>query len=91
MKSNYDIMRKPTIAENTFLQNVKAIVHAARQKAYCTINFAQVESNWLIGQRIVKQEQKGKDKAEYGQRIITLVSEPSTEILAHSNYYKKQH
>jgi hypothetical protein len=42
--------------------------------AYSAINFAQVEANWLIGQRIVEQEQKGETRAGYGKHIIELVS-----------------
>ena len=34
--------------------------------------------NWLIGQRIVMQEQKGKVRAEYGKRIIELASKALT-------------
>ena len=47
--------------------------------AYASINYAQVQSNWLLGQRIVEQMQKGKERAEYGSYIIKLASEALTE------------
>ena len=33
-----------------------------------------VEAYWLIGERIVEEEQQGKDRAEYGQEIIKNLS-----------------
>jgi hypothetical protein len=30
------------------------------------VNAVMIETYWRIGQRIVEQEQKGKERAEYG-------------------------
>ncbi|GHU87124.1 hypothetical protein FACS189476_01970 [Spirochaetia bacterium] len=60
--------------EKQFIQQLKQIIQAARSKAYSAINFAQVEANWLIGRRIVEQEQQGETRAGYGKHIIELVS-----------------
>ena len=65
--------------ELTFISNVKRIVSIARQNAYHAINIMQVVSNWLVGQRIVLQEQRGKARADYGKRIIGLLSAELTE------------
>jgi len=64
--------------ENQFVEELKQIVNSARSFAYSAINFAQVEQNWLIGQRIVLQEQNGKKRAEYGKRITELASQALT-------------
>jgi predicted nuclease of restriction endonuclease-like (RecB) superfamily len=72
-------MAKMNKSEKQCIQQLKQIIRAARSKAYSAINFAQVEANWLIGQRIVEQEQKGEARAEYGKHIIELVS---TELIA---------
>ena len=64
--------------ENQFIEELKQIVNSARRLAYSAINFAQVEENWLIGQRIVEQEQNGKQRAEYGKHIIGLASQALT-------------
>ncbi|MBQ5856293.1 MAG: DUF1016 family protein [Bacteroidales bacterium] len=68
-----------TKEEGIFLDSLKDIVKSARKYAYSSICFAQVQSNWLLGKRIVEQIQKGKDKAEYGKHILKIASESLTE------------
>jgi len=65
--------------DNNFLAQLKQIIQQARQKAYSAINFAQVEANWLLGQRIVEQEQNGAERAEYGKYVIKLASQELTK------------
>ena len=65
--------------DNLFLDEIKQIVRSARQKAYSAINFAQVEANWLVGKRIVEEEQAGKERAEYGKYIIGRMGIPYRE------------
>ena len=65
--------------ESIFLDSLKDIVKSARKHAYSSICFAQVQSNWLLGKRIVEQIQKGNDKAEYGKHILKIASESLTE------------
>ena len=65
--------------ESIFLDSLKDIVKSARKHAYSSICFAQVQSNWLLGKRIVEQIQKGTDKAEYGKHILKIASESLTE------------
>lgn len=74
-------MKEPLIKrdEKDFIESLKRIVSSARGIAYASINYAQVQSNWLLGQRIVEQMQKGKERAEYGSYIIKLASEALTE------------
>lgn len=60
--------------ENRFIADLKEIVNSSRKFAYSAVNFAQIWQNWLIGQRIVLQEQDGKARAEYGKRIIEIAS-----------------
>jgi len=48
--------------------------HIARQKAYTAVNLAMVEAYWLIGRRIVEEEQLGKERAAYGNRLISGLS-----------------
>jgi predicted nuclease of restriction endonuclease-like (RecB) superfamily len=38
-----------------------------------------VQANWLLGQRIVEQMQKGKERAEYGAYIVKLASNALTD------------
>jgi predicted nuclease of restriction endonuclease-like (RecB) superfamily len=59
----------------TYITEIKQILREARSKAYTTINTVMVEAYWLIGKRIVEEEQQGKNRAEYGQEIIKTLSE----------------
>jgi predicted nuclease of restriction endonuclease-like (RecB) superfamily len=62
-----------------FIEEIKKIVRSARGQAYSAINYAQIRANWLIGRRIVEQEQSGRERAEYGKRLIKLVSQELTK------------
>ena len=65
------------IANMSFITEIKDIINRARQKAYSAINTAMVEAYWLTGQRIIKEEQGGKERADYGKQIL---KELSTEL-----------
>lgn len=62
------------IKEDTFYNNIKNILHTARDKAYKQVNFTMVEAYWNIGQKIVNQEQNGDNKAKYGTYLIKELS-----------------
>lgn len=61
-----------------FISDIKAIVYTAKQKAYQAADTYQVVSNWLVGRRIVEQEQHGQERAQYGKHIVELASETLT-------------
>ena len=61
-----------------FISDIKAIVYTAKQKAYQAADLFQVAANWLVGRRIVEQEQHGKERAQYGKHIVELASEALT-------------
>ena len=65
--------------EKDFIESLKQIVHSARKMAYTSVNYAQVASNWLIGRRIVEEQQAGEARAEYGKHVIELASKALTE------------
>jgi predicted nuclease of restriction endonuclease-like (RecB) superfamily len=65
--------------ESQFIVQLKQIVRSARSQAYSAINLSQVYANWLLGERLVEQEQKGKNRADYGKRLVKLVSEELTK------------
>jgi len=60
------------------ISDIKAIVYTAKQKAYQAADTYQVVSNWLVGRRIVEQEQHGQERAQYGKHIVELASETLT-------------
>lgn len=59
---------------NEFLSELREIVISSRKYAYQSVSLAQVRQNWLIGQKIVVQEQNGKSRAEYGKQVIKMAS-----------------
>jgi len=50
--------------------DIRNILSIARQRAYCAVNFAMVESYWLIGQTIVEHKQHGEARADYGKGVL---------------------
>lgn len=65
--------------DNNFLADLKKIVGAARAYSYRAANQMQVISNWLIGWRLVEQEQQGKQRADYGKYVLETASKALTE------------
>ena len=57
-----------------FYSDIRQILQNARSQAYTEINRAMVEAYWLIGKRIVEEEQEGKTKAEYGKKLLENLS-----------------
>ena len=62
-----------------FITDLKSIVSTARNMSFRAANLIQVACNWLLGWRIVEQEQQGKARADYGKRIIEDASKFLTE------------
>lgn len=56
-----------------FYNQIKEILFSAKSKAYSAANFAMVGAHWLIGKRIVEQ-QDGNPPAEYGVRLLKELS-----------------
>ena len=54
--------------------DIKQILHTARGCAYAAVNQAMNEAYWLIGKRIVEEEQQGLSRAEYGKNRLTKLS-----------------
>jgi predicted nuclease of restriction endonuclease-like (RecB) superfamily len=61
-------------AVSTFHADIKRILEQARGKARTAVNAAMVEAYWLIGQRIVEEEQRGQQNAPYGTRLMEELS-----------------
>lgn len=61
------------------VSDVKKIVRQARSQAYTAVNSAMVQAFWLLGRRIVKEEQGGEKRAEYGQQLIATLARELTD------------
>ena len=66
-----ELQKKETyqVLDNLYA-NVSDILANARKRAYSAVNFAMVESYWLIGQQIVEYEQHGEARADYGKGLL---------------------
>ncbi len=51
-----------------------AIWEATRSQAARSVNTAHICANWLIGQEIVKEEQKGRGRADYATELLRNLS-----------------
>lgn len=56
-------------------ERIRQIPESARFAAARSVNTAQVVANWLIEREIVEEEQRGSNRAEYGQQFIFQLSE----------------
>lgn len=70
---------KPTTktAQGDFDSLVTTIVqihHQAQDVATKAVNIGLTLRNWLIGQHIVEFEQKGRDRAAYGERLLPTLA-----------------
>lgn len=74
-----------------YIEEIRGILASARQNAYTAVNTAMVEAYWLIGKRIVEQEQHGEERAIYGDGILKELSKAlTTEFgkgFSYSNLY----
>lgn len=55
--------------EQTY-ERIKAILTDARTRAHRAINTAMVVAYWEIGRTIVEEEQRGRQRADYGREIV---------------------
>ncbi|MFP3912395.1 MAG: DUF1016 N-terminal domain-containing protein, partial [Desulfobacteraceae bacterium] len=53
---------------------IRDVLEKARSSAYRAVNFAMVQAYWQIGYLIVEHEQEGKERAEYGKRLLKELS-----------------
>ena len=51
-----------------------AIIEDARKQAYRAVNVSLTIRNWLLGERIAKDELDGAERAEYGKGIIKVLA-----------------
>jgi len=62
-----------------FFTEIPELIASARATVARGVDLVQVHTNFEIGRRIVEQEQKGKDRAEYGQQVIKVLAEHLTK------------
>ncbi len=68
-----------SIVLSNIFEDARKIVERARREAYAAINQTMVNAYWQLGKRIVEEEQRGKNRAEYGKQLLKQLSQSLTE------------
>lgn len=63
------------IIPDTLLGDIKKIILDARSNAIKSVDHCRVVMYWNIGRRIFEEEQRGKDRADYGAFLIPKIAE----------------
>jgi len=79
MNKQISVMQPKTTAVNNkridaLYKNISGYIHTARRNVLYTVDTEQVKAYWLIGRDIVEEEQKGKERAEYGSFLLQEIS-----------------
>ena len=67
------------LQNNTFLSQIADLLQSARLQVVRTVNQTMVLTYYEIGRMIVEEEQHGKNRAEYGTRLLKNLSAYLTE------------
>lgn len=80
MKNELTEIQK-SVLTNDYIKDIKDILLQAKKQSYKSVNSVMIQAYWLIGWRIVEQEQKGEKRAGYGEKIIEKLSKAlNTEL-----------
>lgn len=64
-----------TKSKSLLYRRIRQILESAQARVARTVNTTQVVANWLIGLEIVEEEQKGRRRAGYGERLLRDLAE----------------
>ena len=56
------------------ITDLTSLIDHGRKAAARYVNTALVATYWLMGRRIVEYEQRGKERAEYGENLLRKIS-----------------
>ena len=70
------------------ITEIKSIISSGQEAAYSASNKAMLFTYWNIGKRIVDQELRGGERAEYGSGLISALAEELTKEFG-KNYSKR--
>src|SRR5438105_3991528 len=60
------------------LNRIQVILAQMRHRALQAVNAAMLAAYWQVGREIVEEEQRGKERAGFGERLIQELSEQLT-------------
>ena len=65
--------KKALVADKDYqnlLDELKSIIAKGQYQAYKAVDNIKVQIHWQIGERIVREELKQKDRADYGKYLV---------------------
>ena len=80
-------MEENNLVDKSLLTEIKQLLTQARQKTYQAIQSNMIEAYWLIGKRIVEQEQDGNERARYGEAVLKNLSQALSEEFGNGMSY----
>ena len=72
------------------ISDIKNLITVGQNVSYNAANRAMIMTYWNIGKRIVEEEQSGAERAEYGKRLISVLSAELTVLLSAAPFSKKR-
>ena len=66
---------------SALLETIEQAHQTAQRQAAQTVNLALTLRNWLIGDHIVEYEQRGSDRAKYGEQLLENLARDLTKRL----------
>ncbi len=55
---------------SVLILDIGSLLEQGRRRAYQAVNSILVKTYWEIGRRIVEYEQKGEERAKYGDELL---------------------
>lgn len=71
----------PARSAEPLYREIRAVLESARAGAYRAVNAAMVQAYWQVGRLIVEHEQKGRQRAGYGEAVIATLAQRLTRDL----------
>jgi hypothetical protein len=62
--------RDDSLDNNKLYNRISELIELARQKVASVVNLTMVHTYFEIGRLIVEEEQQGKERAEYGKKVM---------------------
>lgn len=59
---------------SSLIIDISELLEQGRRQAFHSVNIILVKTYWTIGKRIVEYEQKGNERAEYGDKLLIQLS-----------------
>ncbi len=78
VNSQYQSLEGFVFTDN-LLDDARHIIDEAKRAAYKITDTILIQRNWLLGKRIAIEDLDGKDRAEYGARVIKNLAKKLTE------------